>query len=62
MKDDSLTMTAKNVKIITADGKVTLHGPVNSAEEKMKIEKLAKTVAGDAKVDNQLEIKAADQK
>lgn len=55
-------MTAKNVKIITADGKVTLHGPVNSAEEKMKIEKLAKTVAGDAKVDNQLEIKAADQK
>ena len=27
MKDKSLTMTAKNVKIITAYGKVTLSGP-----------------------------------
>jgi len=52
-------MTAKNVKIITAGGQVTLRGPVNSAEEKMKIEALAKTAAGDAKVDNQLEVKAA---
>ena len=41
---------------------VTLRGPVNSAEEKMKIEKLAKTAAGEAKVDNQLEVKAADKK
>ena len=62
VKDKSLTMTAKNVKIITAGGHVTLRGPVNSAEEKMKIEKLAKTAAGEAKVDNQLEVKAADKK
>ena len=62
VKDESLTMTAKNVKIITAGGQVTLRGPVNSAEEKMKIEKLAKTAAGEAKVDNQLEVKAADKK
>jgi osmotically-inducible protein OsmY len=62
VKDQSLTMTAKNVKIITSGGLVTLRGPVNSAEEKMKIEKLAKTAAGEAKVDNQLEIKATDKK
>lgn len=61
VKDDSLTMTAKNVKIITAGGMVTLRGPVTSAEEKMKIEQLAKAAAGDAKVDNQLEVKAADK-
>lgn len=62
VKDESLTMTAKNVKIITAGGQVTLRGPVNSADEKMKIEKLAKTAAGEAKVDNQLEVKAVDKK
>src|SRR5262245_47624847 len=40
VKDDSLTMTAKNVKIITSNGEVILRGPVNSSEEKMKIENL----------------------
>ena len=58
MKDKSLTMTAKNVKIITADGKVTLRGPVNTAEEKTKINELAKAAAGTVPVDNQLEVKA----
>lgn len=62
VKDKSLTMTAKNVKIITVGGQVTLRGPVNSVEEKTKIEKLAKTAAGEARVDNQLEVKAADKK
>ena len=59
MKDKSLTMTAKNVKIITANGKVTLRGPVNTAEEKTKINDLAKVAAGQVPVDNQLEVKAA---
>lgn len=59
MKDKSLTMTAKNVKIITAEGKVTLRGPVNNAEEKAKINDLAKAAAGEIPVDNQLEVKAA---
>ena len=59
MKDKSLTMTAKNVKIITAQGKVTLRGPVKSAEEKAKINDLAKAAAGEVPVDNQLEVKAA---
>ena len=62
VKDDSLTMTAKNVKIITSGGQVTLRGPVKSAEEKLKIETLAKAVAGDTKVDSQLEVKAPDKK
>jgi osmotically-inducible protein OsmY len=57
VKDSSLTMTAKNVKIITAGGTVTLRGPVNSAEEKTKIEQLATAAANGAKIDNQLEIK-----
>lgn len=59
MKDDTLTMTAKNIKIITAKGKVTLRGPVNTAEEKTKINDLAKAAAGKTPVDNQLEVKAA---
>ena len=59
MKDSSLSMTAKNVKIITAGGEVTLRGPVKSAEEKSRIDQLAKGAAGSAKIDNQLEIKAA---
>ena len=57
VKDSSLTMTAKNVKIITAGGIVTLRGPVKSAEEKTKIEQLAAAAANGAKIDNQLEIK-----
>jgi len=59
MKDKSLSMTAKNVKIITADGKVTLRGPVNTVEEKNKINDHAKAAAGAVPVDNQLEVKAA---
>ena len=57
VKDHSLTMTAKNVKVITAGGVVTLRGPVKSAEEKTKIEQLATAAANGAKVDNQLEVK-----
>ncbi|MGI8438021.1 MAG: BON domain-containing protein [Chthoniobacterales bacterium] len=60
MKDDSLSMTAKNVKIITADGVVTLRGPVKTAEEKATIAKLAEANAGGAKVMDQLEVKASE--
>jgi osmotically-inducible protein OsmY len=55
--DDSLSMTATNVKIITADGKVTLRGPVKTDAEKSKIAQLAKKEAGKATIDNQLEVK-----
>ncbi len=55
--DKSLTMTATNVKIITAGGVVTLRGPVKTAAEKTRIGELAMKNAGKAKVDNQLEVK-----
>ena len=54
--DGSLSFTAKNVKIITTGGKVTLRGPVKSAEEREKIAALARKIAGAANVDNQLEV------
>jgi hyperosmotically inducible protein len=57
--DKSLSMTAKNVKIISAGQTVTLRGPVNTAEEKTKIEQLAQSAAGNARIDNQLEVKAS---
>lgn len=59
VRDHSLSMTAKNVKIITANGMVTLRGPVKSDMEKAKIVELAQSAAGDAKIDNQLEVKAS---
>ncbi len=51
------SVTAANVKIITANGKVTLRGPVNSPAEKTGIETIAKSVAGPDNVDDQLEVK-----
>lgn len=58
MKDDKLSITAKNVKIITINGVVTLRGPVNSDAEKTAIAAIAQGVAGVTRVDNQLEIAA----
>jgi hyperosmotically inducible periplasmic protein len=58
MKDGSLSMNAKNVKIIAQDGKVTLKGPVDSQQEKDTIGSEAGEIAGKDKIDNQLEVKA----
>jgi hyperosmotically inducible protein len=55
--DGSLSFTAKNVKIITQNGKVTLRGPVKTDQERSAIEASARKVAGDSNVDNQLEVK-----
>ena len=55
--DDSLTMTATNVKIITANGVVTLRGPVKTEAERTRIGQIAAKNAGGAKVENQLEVK-----
>jgi osmotically-inducible protein OsmY len=54
--DDSLSFTAKNVKIITRDGRVTLRGAVNNTREKTTIEKAAKDLAGAKMVTNELEV------
>lgn len=54
--DDTLSSNAKNVKIITKDGAVTLRGPVKDADEKTRVVAKAKEVAGQAPVDDQLEV------
>jgi osmotically-inducible protein OsmY len=56
--DDSLSINAQNIKIVTSNGTVTLRGPVKSAGEKAAIETKAKQVAGVTRVDNLLEIEA----
>lgn len=49
---------ARNIKIVTVDGKVTLSGPVDTAEEKRLIGEAAAKVVSADKVDNQLEVHA----
>ena len=56
MKDKSLSTYAHNVKIITQDGKVTLKGPVRTADEKASIEEKAAAIAGTDNVTSQIEI------
>jgi sporulation protein YlmC with PRC-barrel domain len=52
-----LSVNAKNVKIITIDGRVTLRGPVNSPLEKHVIGEIAGSVAQAGNVNNELEVK-----
>lgn len=56
MKAPNMSVNAQNVKIVTADGVVTLRGPVASDAEKQTIGKLATQTAGVKRVDNQLEV------
>ena len=60
MKDGELSTTAKNIKVITANGHITLRGPVKSAQEKAKIDQLARSAAGGAQIDNQLDVKGSN--
>ena len=60
MKDGELSTTAKNIKIITENGQVTLRGPVKNAQEKAKIDQLARSAAGGAKIDDQLDVKGSN--
>src|SRR6266487_2217398 len=59
MKDRELSTTAKNIKVITANGEVTLRGPVKTAQEKAKIDQVARSAAGGAQVDDQLDVKGS---
>jgi hyperosmotically inducible periplasmic protein len=59
MKDGELSTTAKNIKVITANGQVTLRGPVKTAQEKAKIDQIAKSAAGGAQIDDQLDVKGS---
>ena len=56
-RDDSLSMMAHNVKIVSANGSVTLRGPVKTEEEKSAILSKAQAIAGAANVSDQLEVK-----
>ena len=56
-KDKFLSFGAKNIKIITINGQVTLRGAVKSEDEAETILGKAHTIAGTARVDNQLDIK-----
>jgi sporulation protein YlmC with PRC-barrel domain len=57
MSEEGLSVNAHNVKIITAQGRVTLRGPVNSEREKTLIGDIAGRIAGSENVDNQLDVK-----
>ena len=56
--DDSLSVNAQNIKIVTSNGNVTLRGPVKSEREKEAIEAKAKQVVGVHAVTNLLEVEA----
>jgi osmotically-inducible protein OsmY len=53
----NISVNARNVKIITNHGRVTLRGPVNTAEEKRLIGEIAERIARSENVDNQLDVK-----
>jgi osmotically-inducible protein OsmY len=57
MSDKSLSFNAKNAKIITVNGKVTLRGTVATDGERTAIGNAAARVVGPTQVDNLLEVK-----
>ena len=50
---DEFSVKAHNVNITTINGEVTLKGPVESIQEQLELEKIAKDVAGASKVNNE---------
>jgi hyperosmotically inducible periplasmic protein len=56
MAQKELSMDAKNVKILYSKGLVTLRGPVDSDEEKAKVEELAKACSGVTAVKNMITV------
>jgi osmotically-inducible protein OsmY len=55
--DHDLSMNAKNVKIITRDGNVTLRGLVDTADEKARIQEQAIRIAGVSNVVDQIDVR-----
>ena len=60
MKERELSTMAKNIKVVTANGQVTLRGPVKTAQEKAKVDQIARSAAGGAQIDDQLEVKGSN--
>jgi osmotically-inducible protein OsmY len=61
VKDRALSMNAKNVKIITRQGKVLLRGPVETPQEKAALAAKARQIAGPGNVEDQLEVKTGQK-
>ena len=59
VKDESLSTEARNIKIITANGEITLRGPVKTQQEKAAIAAKVAQVASGYRVNDQIEV--ADQ-
>ena len=57
VKDPSLSVMAHNVKIVSANGSVTLRGPVKTEAEKDAIGSKAQAIAGADRVNNEIEVK-----
>jgi osmotically-inducible protein OsmY len=57
----NLSTAARNAKVITLDGRVTLRGPVRDQAEKDTLGKLAAEVAGAHNVRNELELAPSGQ-
>lgn len=55
---ETLSIDAKNLKVITINGQVTLRGQVESAEEKSRVEDMVRAMAGGANTVSQIEVKA----
>ena len=56
LEDSSLSTSAHNIKIVTNGNVVTLRGPVESADEKKRVESLAVKAATGKQVRNELSI------
>jgi hyperosmotically inducible periplasmic protein len=55
-QDKSLSTYAHNVKVIAQNGKVTLKGPVRSADEKSAVVAKAAQIAGDANINDEMTV------
>jgi len=58
--DESLSLGAKNVRIVVMDSTVTLHGTVKSQRERDAVADKAKRIPGVSRVDNLIEIEKSD--
>ena len=56
ISDDALSMAARNVKIITRNGHVTLRGTVKTRAERASIQQSAQDAAGNGNVTNEIEV------
>ncbi len=56
IKQDVFSTEAKNIKIITIGGKVTLKGPVKSMDEKNRIQNIAVKRAGVENIINEITV------